>query len=197
MTPAVVLAAGRSSRIGTPKALLTDGEGCRFVSRILATLERAGVDGAVVVVRAGDWEVSGEVARAAPFATAVENEHPDRGQLSSLVVGLAAVDRPGIDGVLVTLVDVPLVRASTVAALLARARAEPAGVIRPAFAGRHGHPVIFPRALFEPLRHAESAKAVVQQHAALVRDVEVDDAGCVEDVDTPADYARLFGRPPR
>lgn len=196
MIPGIVLAAGRSSRMGAPKALLPDGAGATFISRILIALERGGVDGVVVVVRAGDRDVSAEVARAAPLARTVENADPDRGQLSSLLAGLTAVDHPGVGGVLVTLVDVPLVLPSTIAAVLARARAEPGAVVRPVCSGRHGHPVVFPRALFEALRHASSANAVIHEHAAVIRDVDVVDAGCVEDVDTAADYERLFGRAP-
>ena len=130
---------------------------------------------------------------------AVENPEPDRGQLSSLLIGLAAIDRPGVRAALVTLIDVPLVAADTVRHLLAVARAERAAIVRPIHDGRHGHPVIFTRAFFDELRAADpssGANAVVHRHRDAVRDVSVSDAGCVEDVDTPADYERLFGRPP-
>jgi molybdenum cofactor cytidylyltransferase len=196
MIPAIVLAAGRSSRFGQPKALLTDRDGRTFTARVLATLADAGVDGAVVVTRAGDEALTAEIERAAPFARAVVNPDPDRGQLSSLLAGLAAVDRPGVRAALVTLVDVPLVSADTVRRLLAVARTGGAPIVRPVHGGRHGHPVIFARSLFDDLRAADptaGAKAVVHRHRDAVCDVAVADAGCVEDVDTRADYTRLFG----
>ncbi len=68
-----------------------------------------------------------------------------------------------------------------------------APVLRAVHLGRHGHPVVFKRAIFDALRHADpavGAKAVL--HAAAVEDVEVDDPGVVDDVDTPDDYARLI-----
>lgn len=190
MMPAVLLAAGASSRMGRPKALLEVG-GRTFVRRILETLRDGGVGDTVVVVRAGAGAVAREI-DAAGFGRPIENPDPDRGQLSSLIVGLDAVERPGVPGALVTLVDVPLVRPSTVAALLDRAAGSAASILRAAHGGRHGHPVIFSRAVFAALRAADpaiGAKAVVR--AFDVEDVEVDDPGVLRDVDTPQEYEGL------
>ena len=132
---------------------------------------------------------------ASGFGRAVVNPRADEGQLSSLLAGLDAIDRPGVEAALVTLVDVPLIGAAAIRVLLARAAASGAPILRAVHRGAHGHPVIFKRRLFDALRAADpavGAKAVVR--AAGVEDVEVDDAGVVEDVDTPADYARLFGK---
>ena len=108
-----------------------------------------------------------------------------------------SVDGPGVDGVLVTLVDVPLIGAAAVRTLLERAAVSAAPVVRAVHQGRHGHPVIFKRHLFDALRRADpaaGAKAVVR--AVQVEDVETGDPGVVEDVDTPEEYARLFGTAP-
>ena len=190
MIAAVLLAAGASSRMGRPKALLEVG-GQTFVRRILETLRDGGVSDTVVVVRAGASAVAREV-DAAGFGRVVENPDPDRGQLSSLIVGLDAIDRPGVTAALVTLVDVPLVRPSTVAALLGRVAGSAAPVLRAAHAGRHGHPVVFTRAVFAALRGADAAigaRAVMRAFA--VEDVAVDDPGVLRDVDTPQDYDGL------
>jgi molybdenum cofactor cytidylyltransferase len=189
--PAILLAAGASTRMGRPKALLDVG-GQTFVRRILATLREGGVAETVVVVRPGAAALGAEVA-AAGCARLVENPDPDRGQLSSLLTGLDAVDRPDVAGVLVMLVDVPLVRPSTVAALLARAAAPAAPILRATHGGRHGHPVVFTRAVFTALRSADpavGAKPVMR--AFSVEDVDVDDPGVLRDVDTPQDYQRLL-----
>lgn len=193
MTPAVVLAAGASTRMGRPKPLLEAGDRT-FIRTILHALRDAGVPDAVVVVRPGQPLVIQEV-EASGFGRAVINTRADEGQLSSLLAGLEAIDRPGVEAVLVTLVDVPLVGAAAIRALLARAAASEAPILRAVHDGAHGHPVIFKRRLFDALRTADptvGAKAVVR--AAGVEDVEVNDAGAVEDVDTPSDYARLFGK---
>ena len=200
--PAVVLAGGRSSRMGRPKALLPAG-GETFVGRIVRTLRAAGAGRVLVVAPAGDLaaRIASALARHRPPPPVVANPDPARGQLSSLLVGLEAVDRPGVEAVLVTLVDVPLVTAATVRALLDRHRRTGAPIVRPARPDGpgHGHPVIFGRALFAALRRADpasGAKPVVRAHEAEAEDVVVADPGAFTDIDTPDDYRRAFGAAP-
>lgn len=191
MIPAIVLAAGASARMGRAKALLLAGNRT-FVRRILESLRDGGVIDAVVVVRPGDTAIADEIA-AAGFGRAVTNVRAEQGQLTSLLAGLEAVDGPAVSAVLVTLVDVPFVKAATVRALCVRAPGSPAQIVRAVHRGRHGHPVIFKRVLFEALRRADpgvGAKAVVR--AATIEDIEADDPGVVEDVDTPDDYRRVL-----
>lgn len=192
MVPAIVLAAGASSRMGTPKALLRIGNET-FLGRILGVLRAAGLPDAVVVARPGEAALAAAAA-AAGFGRIVENPRADEGQLSSLIAGLDAIDRPGVEAALVTLVDVPCISSAVVSALLARMQTSSAPVIRAVHNGIHGHPVIFRRALFDRLRHADpavGAKAVLR--AVMVEDVEVHEPGITQDVDTPADYERLRG----
>jgi CTP:molybdopterin cytidylyltransferase MocA len=123
----------------------------------------------------------------------VVNPEPSRGQLSSLIAGLDAIDRPENGGAIVLLVDMPLVSASAIRRVIAAAQSSSAPIVRAVHAGRHGHPVVFKRETFEALRRADpavGAKAVV--HAMQVEDVEIAERGVVEDVDTPEDYRRLF-----
>ena len=177
--------------MGRPKALLKTGHRT-FVRAILDSLRAAGIADAVVVIRPGDTAIEEEIA-AAGFGRAVINPRPEQGQLTSLLAGLDAVDAPSVPAVLVTLVDVPLVTADTIRTLCERAAVSTASVVRPVHRGRHGHPVIFPRTLFDALRDADpavGAKEVVR--AAPIENVEVDDPGVTEDVDTPADYTRLI-----
>jgi molybdenum cofactor cytidylyltransferase len=178
--------------MGSPKALLRV-KGRTFVRRILDTLHDGGIHDAVVVLRAEQADAAAETAAGA--GRVVLNPRADEGQLSSLIAGLDAVDVPGVDAVLVTLVDVPLIQPSTVRALLERAAQSPATILRTAYHGRHGHPVVFTRAVFAALREADpsvGAKAVLR--AEVVEDVEVDDPFVARDVDTPDDYAALIAR---
>lgn len=177
--------------MGRPKALLQTG-GRTFVRAILEALRDGGVVDAVVVIRSGQPEVVAEI-EATGFGRYVLNPRPDEGQLSSLLAGLDAVDRDGVAGVLVTLVDVPLVSAAAVRTLIARARASDAAILRAVHEGRHGHPVIFRKSVFHALRHADpaiGAKSVIRDWPP--EDVDVRDPGVVEDVDTPADYTRVI-----
>ena len=93
-------------------------------------------------------------------------------------------------------VDVPMVAVSTVTSVIEAWRRTRAPIVRPAIGDRHGHPVIFDRALFDELRRAPleaGAKSVVRAHEPDILNVIVDDEGCLTDVDTPEDYRRITG----
>jgi molybdenum cofactor cytidylyltransferase len=135
-------------------ALLPTGALTTFPSRTVRPLHAAGVD-TVVVVSPGADDVRRAVAALPVLTRVVENPHPEHGQLSSLLAGLTLVDHPGVTAMLVTLVDAPFVRVDTVRALLAAYRRTVAPVVRPARGGRHGHPVIFDRRVFQELRRAD------------------------------------------
>jgi molybdenum cofactor cytidylyltransferase len=185
--------------MGRPKALLTLGAtGSTFVARLTSTLTAAGVAEVLVVARPEDAALAAEVERLAAGGAAVRlvlNDNADRGQLSSIVCGLNAADRPGVRGVMVMPVDAPLVRRETIEAALAMFRSREPVIVRATYKGRHGHPVIFSRALFTPLRHANpdvGARAVVREHENDRVDMDTDDPGVVHDVDEPADYDNLL-----
>ncbi|MDD5557181.1 MAG: nucleotidyltransferase family protein [bacterium] len=187
---AIVLAAGESRRMGTPKALLRLGNS-PFIETIFARLREAGMGEVVVVLGAR----AGEVAAAArlPGAAVVVNRDFERGQLSSLQCGLRAVSEAA-GAALVTLVDHPLVAASTYAGMRTAWEADPGKILVAAHDGRRGHPVIFPRAVFGELMEApagEGARAVVRRDPARVRSIGFDDPGVTADIDDPADYERF------
>jgi len=181
--------------MGRPKALLPIGRGETFFDRITRTLLDAGLGDVVVVVGADAPEIR---AAAAPRAGVriVDNPDHERGQLTSLLAGLDAIDGGQVEAALVTLIDVPLVSIATVSTLLSERRRRAAPIIRPVSNGRHGHPVIFDRALFGELRAADprhGAKPVVRSHSATIVDVAVEDEGAFTDIDTLEDYERVFG----
>lgn len=195
MIPAIVLAAGKSSRMGRPKALVPLGNGHTFLTRILATFRQAGVDDLVVVLGQEAEAIRAAVGPREASVRFVVNEAYERGQLSSLLAGLRVVDRPGVSAALVTLVDVPLMTADTIRAVIDRYRSAGVPVVRPVRGDEHGHPVLVARVLFDALRSADpatGAKSVVRAHASPAGDIEVDDDGAFFDIDTPADYERAL-----
>lgn len=202
----IVLAAGASSRMGQAKAALPVGiTGETVVARVIRTLIEAGLPRVVVVAGAHIDAVRqamptfAEATVGRPGVARVQLvEHPgwEQGQLSSLLAGLAAIDEPQLEAAMVTLVDVPLVSASTVATVIAEWRRTRAPIVRPANGARHGHPVVFDRSVFAELRAADlkvGAKAVFAMHKDRVLNVEVKDPGAFEDIDTPEDYKRVLG----
>jgi len=195
MISAIVLAAGASSRMGQAKAALPLGQtGETVVARVVRTLLEGGVPNVVVVAGAHIDAVRGAMPRHESRARVIEHLGWEQGQLSSLLAGLDAIDDPLLEAAVVTLVDVPLVRSATVAEVIAAWRRTRAPIVRPADRNRHGHPVIFDRSIFADLRSADpdtGAKAVFAMHRERILNVEVNDAGAFEDMDTPADYKKL------
>jgi molybdenum cofactor cytidylyltransferase len=193
----IVLAAGESTRMGAPKALLPDGAGRVFITRVLHAMHAADVTDLVVVTGSLHAAIVSAVASDPPrgaIVTFARNPDPARGQLSSLLTGLEAASKQPIDAMLMTLVDVPFVAASTIRVVVETFRRTRAPIVRPARGERHGHPVLFARSLFDELRHADpsqGAKAIVRRHAADIVNVQVDDEGALVDVDTRDEYQRL------
>jgi molybdenum cofactor cytidylyltransferase len=191
--PAIVLAAGRSSRMGRAKATLPAGGGDTFLTRIVRTFRDAGVDDVIVVVGHEADAIAHAFAESGLPARFVINPHYDSGQLSSLIAGVNAIDRPGVTAALITLVDVPLVSADTVRAVVERYRATRAPVVRPTSGARHGHPLLVDRKLFDALRRAdpvEGAKPIVRAHASQAGDLAIADEGAFTDIDTAEEYER-------
>jgi molybdenum cofactor cytidylyltransferase len=202
MLAVLILAAGRSIRMGRSKPLLPHGTAPdqTFVSHLVQVVRTAGISDIYVIGRPDDTALRSEVEKVA--ATFIQNPRADDGQLSSLQVGLSAVEVAGarLDGVMVTPADIPMIGVGTVRRMLNAAGGSAATILRATHQGRHGHPVIFKRPVFAELHAADpelGARAVVRADPARVEDVEVDDAGVTVDVDTPDDYLRAFGRPPR
>ena len=194
----LVLAAGGSSRMGTAKALL-DAGGTTFVGRLVQTLESAGCDPVIVVVAASRGSVADEAARAG--ARLVVNPDGAGGQIGSLRAGLASLARrenlPA--AVVFTPVDNPAVARATVEALIAAWGAARADIVLPRCGDRRGHPVLADMRIAHEFHEPglpEGARTVVRRDPGRVVEVEVEDPGAVEDIDTPERYRRRFQREP-
>ncbi len=182
----LILAAGESRRMGTPKALL-EYRGETFLDRLIGLF--AEICSPVIVVLGAEAEAVRAGARRAPAAVFVVHPNFREGQFSSLQCGLRAVP-PGAEGVLVTLVDHPAVKRGTLARLLAGS----APLRIPRHAGRRGHPLYLSASLipeFLALAPQASAREVLNHHQAELEYVDVDDRGVLEDIDEPRDYQRL------
>jgi molybdenum cofactor cytidylyltransferase len=188
---AVVLAAGASSRMGRPKALLEfDGSLC--LELVAAACAGAGVDELVLVTSPG----GGDVRRVLPGALQAINEHPEQGMLSSLQAGLRALP-PGTAGFLLFPVDFPLVPAVEIRRLRGAFAAGGGLIFVPSYARRRGHPVLMDARLAPELLGldaAASARAVMAAHEQHLVYVEADDDRVLMDMDTPDDYGRCLAR---
>jgi molybdenum cofactor cytidylyltransferase len=197
MIAGIVLAAGRSRRMGSPKAFLRL-DGRTFVERAVEALLGGGCGDVVVVAGSAVDDTAGRIAERALAlgARVAVNPEPGSEQVDSLRAGLLALARD-VEAAVVLPVDVPLATPALVAAVIDGFRATGAPIVRPTCGGRHGHPVLFARGVWpELLEEAlpEGARTVIHAHAARVHEVPVPELPA--DVDTPEDYRRLAGPPP-
>ncbi len=192
MVFSIILAAGSSGRMGSPKALLEIGENT-FLQHIIRILSDQNVENIIVVLGAHAEEIKPKI----PIlpVTVVINEQWKNGQLSSLIAGLNAIDESKTDGVLIWPVDHPLVSGIVIDELINAFENDNDKIIIPRYQGKRGHPVIFPKSLFDDLRSApldEGARSVVHRNEDLVYEVETSDEGVLLNIDTPEDYKKFI-----
>src|SRR5579864_6090200 len=198
---AVILAAGESTRMGTDKALLpwpptahgSSPTGQTFLSAAIQALEPFS-ETVIVVVGKNEDNLAPVVY--ANGASLVRNPEPERGQFSSLQVGLRQVLSHGRDAAMITLVDRPPARAATLQALCSAftEAAKNIWAVVPEYKGKHGHPFLVAREMIEAFLKAPptaTARDIEHQNLQHVSYVAVDDPLVTLNVDTPEEYAAL------
>lgn len=181
---AIVPAAGRGERFGTPLKLLVDIDGEPLLARTIRSLLDGGVS-RVIVVTSPEAPLKSVAVLTHPAVVVVTNPDPSRGMLSSIQSGIAAADG---DPMLILPGDMPYVQPQTIAAVIAASRQ--GDVVTPIFRTRRGHPVSIPSRLRDEILEADPAStlsAVLQRHEDIRLAVDVDDPGVLRDVDTRAD----------
>ncbi len=195
MIAAVVLAAGESSRMGRPKALLPI-DGVRFIEKIVSSFQSTKVGKILVVLGHNAEEMRQKIADL-PVLIVVNNEYK-KGQLSSLVAAIRDIQSrqssAELDGILVHLVDHPYVNPILVDVMIDRFYESKKLIVVPRYHGRRGHPVIFSRSLFSELQDTpldQGAKAVVHAHQKDTLEIDTEDEGVTIDIDTPEEYRQF------
>ena len=197
MIAGIILAAGHSRRMGTPKPLLRVGKQS-FLEHAVWALREGGCEEVLVVVGPAENPDARRIAEAAERAGArtVQNPLEDSEQIDSLRSALCALDDAATAAV-VTPVDFPRIGSKAIRALIEAFGRTAAPVVLPTYNGEHGHPTLFARGVWaellgDPL--PEGARSVVHAHAAELVAVPVDDPGILADVNTPAEYRQIVER---
>ena len=187
---AILLAAGKSQRMGVCKQLLQLADR-PAVAHCLDTLLAANIKEIVAVVSPDAEDVAAAVSRY-PVVVAV-NETGSCDMADSVRTGLAHLS-PNATGILVALADHPLVRPATVKALADLHGQEPDAILIPVHDGAKGHPTLFPVSLLQDLRQVATLRDVIGRHRDKVRLVPVADEGVVMDMDVWEDYLAVAER---
>jgi molybdenum cofactor cytidylyltransferase len=182
----IVLAAGRSTRMGGPNKLLEEINGRSLVR--IATEQLLASQARPVIVVTGHQRESVERALSGLQVTFVHNADFADGLSTSLKTGIKAVP-PDADGAIVTLGDMPQVSAKLINRLIAAFDpARGALVVVPTLEGKRGNPVLWSRRFFPDLMTVDGdvgARHLIGGYAEAVTEVPVEDAAALTDVDTP------------
>ena len=189
MLAAVILSGGASRRMGSPKALLPYRAGT-FLEHLLKVTDHPRIGWRRVVLGADAGAiVAGTEFRADEI---IINENWEDGQLSSIQAGVRSLPA-GTDGMLLCLIDHPLISRELVGELVERFYLSGKSIVLPVYKGRRGHPVIFAARLYEELLSAPletGARAVVWAHREEVCEMETSEEGCVLNLNDPDTLAK-------
>jgi molybdenum cofactor cytidylyltransferase len=198
MLAAVILSGGASRRMGSPKALLPY-QGRPFLEHLLEVTSHAKIGERRVVLGAHAKLIADAVRLSA--SEVVVNENWETGQLSSIQAGIRSLP-PGTDGIILCLIDHPLISARLVDELIARFYRDPHAakpvIVLPVYQGKRGHPVIFSASVYQELLAApleQGARSVVWAHASEIGEVITSERGCVLNLNDPETVQRVLGSP--
>lgn len=189
----VILAAGDSKRMGYPKSLLPLGDEI-FLTRILRTLMDAGLPRPRLILGRNADTI---IARICNFsADILVNPDPDRGQLSSIQMGISMLPEK-YEAAMLWPVDQPAVSVELTRRLAELFAAEDCLVAVPFRGGKRGHPAIFHRTMFHEFMNApmeKGAKGIISRYESKTCFLHTDEAAAFTDIDTPSEYESLTGK---
>ena len=189
----IILAAGRSTRMGKPKLLLPWGK-TSVLGRLIAQWQVLRAKQIAVVCAPGDLAIQAEMDRLGfPALNRIFNPNPQRGMFSSIQ---CAAQWPAWQAALthwaIVLGDQPHLRRQTLRRVLDFSAAQPGRVCQPALRGHGRHPVLLPKSVFRQLAASTAAtlKAFLTARRRQVALCELDDPGLELDIDRPEDYEK-------
>jgi molybdenum cofactor cytidylyltransferase len=183
---AIVLAAGKSERMGRPKALLPI-RGRTFIENILDAISHTSIEDTIVVV----GHHRDEIQRNVSLPSVVFNPDYEQGMITSFQAGIRKLSWDA-SGAFLFLVDHPIVEPATIEAMIMNLA--PNRIVLPTFEGRRGHPVLFAFEILEEilaLPASQGANIVVRKDPARIVEVPVNAPGILVDIDTPEQFERL------
>ncbi|MFC2061100.1 NTP transferase domain-containing protein [Elusimicrobiota bacterium] len=187
---AIILAAGESARMGSPKALLKI-EDKNFIDIIREKLMEAGISDICLVLGAGAGDVKSNLNT--DGLNIKINENWEKGQLSSLKTGLKGVSDQA-NAVMMCLIDHPQVQLETIKKLIVGFMDTKADIVIPQYQERGGHPVIYNKTVFKALMEApldKGARVIAKDSQYNILKVDVDDPYIRQDIDTPEEYNQI------
>jgi molybdenum cofactor cytidylyltransferase len=188
MVAAIVLAAGQSRRMGSPKINLPWADST-ILGHILMQLTRAGIQQIIVVL--GDVQFENLTGEILDSVKIVKNPEASKtGMLTSLQVGMRQLG-PEVQAFLVVLGDQPQISEEVVKALISEFTRTRKELIVPSYRMRRGHPWLVARSFWKELislNEPETLRSFLDGKSSIIHYLNVGAAAILKDIDTPEDY---------
>jgi len=191
MIAAIILAAGQSTRMGSPKMVLPWGKQT-VIGQVISVIITGGVDEILVVTGGAREEVENAV-KDHPVRLVHNPQFASGEMLSTFQTGLSALGEK-VTAALITLGDQPGIEPTVVHSVIQAYKTNHAAIVVPSYQMRRGHPWILDRVLWSAaleLREPATLRDFLNQNADLITYLPVETGSILSDLDTPEDYERL------
>jgi molybdenum cofactor cytidylyltransferase len=190
MIGGILLAAGRSQRMGQPKLALPWKNGRPIIAHMAELFRQAAVD-PIIVVTGADRSTIEACLENQPVVTVHNPDYTESGMIDSVRIGLRSLQETPCTAVLISPGDLPAMQVETIRSLIAAFKRTEASIVAPSIDGRRGHPVLVSRS--EWMTILEMPEDRTLREFLLIRSesihhVVVEDPGIVFDLDVPEDY---------
>jgi molybdenum cofactor cytidylyltransferase len=186
---AIILAAGESKRMKTPKMLLPF-KGKTMIEKVIDNVTGSGVDKTLVVLGAGKDDILKVIGKYPVWHC--YNKNYEQGMLSSVKCGFQSLPK-GFEAALVFLGDQPMISAEVVNAVIDAYHSSKKGIIIPVYNSKRGHPLLINskyREAIEKLEPNKSLRFIVNKFRSDVLEIETKAPGILKDIDTNEDYLK-------
>ena len=190
---AVIAAAGRSTRMGTPKQLLPWGTST-VIATVVDKLATAGAQPVICVVGHQKAEITAALATT-PAQTIYNPDYANSEMLTSYQVGVRALEQTACSGTLIALGDQPHIPVAIIQQIIEQAQRTPDSLVIPSFNLRRGHPFYLPQVLWAELLELEasgSLRTLVTRHSQQIIYINVESNSILRDMDTMDEYTKLI-----
>lgn len=187
---AIILAAGKSSRMGQPKMLLPWGN-TTVLGKVIETIQQIGIDDILVITGGAKNDV--EKIIASYQTRSVHNQdYVNNEMLESIQLGLQA-QKPAAQAALICLGDQPQIEERCAQLVCDMFLAQKSSIVVPSYQMRRGHPWLIAREFWDEILHMQapaSMRDFLNKHSDDIFYINYDSPGVLQDLDTPADYLK-------
>lgn len=198
--PALVPAAGKSHRMGRPKLVLPLADGRSVIETVITALQEGGAGPILLIVPPTDEPGAAELVQLGKRSGAiiVTCQKSTADMKETVLLGVGHLE-PGVPGILLTPGDSPGTTADLVDRVRRAFEEDLESVTIPTFQAKRGHPIALPWSVCERIAKLppdQGINALIRDPATRVREIQVDQPGITDDLDTPDDYRRWLERRP-